>query len=194
MGNKIWKDIKWLKKKAGFSNVEFKRHDIEFSGATVNPLATADLGHLTSIAQGDTTLLRDGNSIKATGFDYRLTITMPATPENQIVRFILVKSNYGETVPQIGNILSDATDIHSYRNIDSSRGYNVLVDKFFTMDVLKNEMARNVKHLYLSNHLKYSGAAGSTFTFGQLWFMIASDATTNFATYELDCRLRFVDN
>lgn len=193
IGNKVYQDVMWMKKKLTKLNVEVKYHDYSANGTCVVP-GSAGFAQLTSIAQGDGQSARDGNSIKLVATDFRINLKQAATPTNQRVRFMLVRQGYNDGyTPTVLDLLT-AADIDSFRNVNESKGYKVLLDKTVNLDVISREMYTAKFHFKTMNHVKWDGTAGGNTTFGHLWWMIMTEEATNQATYDVCARVRYVDN
>lgn len=185
--------IGYAMSKLAMLNVEVKYHDYAASGTCSVP-GSAGFAQLTEIAQGDTQSTRDGNSIKLVGTDFRINLKQAATPTNQRVRFMIIRQGYNDGyTPTLLDLLSSAT-IDSFRNINESKGYKVLLDKMINLDVISREMYTSSFHFKTMNHVKWDGTSGGDTTFGHLWWVIMTEEATNQATYDVAARIRYVDN
>lgn len=187
--------ISSVMRKMRMLNVEVKYHDYTNAGSAALPSATSNLTQLTDINQGDTNLLRNGNSIKAVSFNARFNFVWNTQNYNPTtIRVLLLRTGYGEnTIPQLGDVLKDPTNIRSFRNIDQSKGYSILMDRMIELDGTHQSKNANL-YTRMGHHLKWDGTLGSDHIYGQLWFIVVDDEPTNHASYTIDTRLRFVDN
>jgi hypothetical protein len=104
-------------------------------------------------------------------------------------------SKYGEgETPAVTEILNSNTEFQAFRNINHSKGYKILMDRTYATDPVHKAQVNIRRHFKINNHLKYDGTAATNHTYGQYWLMLFSDETANFCTYNLDTRLRYVDN
>ncbi len=178
--------VKYLK---GLVNVEFKRHDL--SGAVVAS-STATLTQLSLIAQGDTALLRDGNSIRLKSLLFKYCLTQHATAVNTFTRVIAFRWD-DDTAPLESNILASEA-IESSLNIDLSHKYHILFDQMNVQsDVSTTARYRSI-YKKINIKAKYDGAASTDGQTGQVWLLTLSNEATNTPTLTISSRIRFVDN
>lgn len=187
------KNIVYIKKKVKLLNVEVKHFETSDSGNFTAIGSTPAPILLSSIAQGDSSVSRDGNSVKSIALEMRTTVNYNATA-NQNIRVLIVKSKFGENIqPEYTDILNNTANIQAFRNVDQSKGYKVLYDKILPMnDQIKQRVLKC--HLKLSHHMKWDGSNGTDHTYGMLWAFLVTDNGTYPCDYNLYTRLRFVDN
>ena len=195
VGSKVYRDLMWLKRKVSLLNVEVKHYDVT-AASTINTVGAAvAFGQVSAIAQGDTENTRDGNSIKAISLHAKLNVLQdPTTPKNGRIRFVLLKQGYNDAyTPTYADVFNDAS-IDAYRNIEESSGYKVLYDKTLSLDLLKNDRAFTQFSCPLSHHIKWDGANAADTTNGHIWYLVVCEAAANQPTFDLQTRLRYVDN
>ncbi len=195
MTRKVYNDMIWVKNKLSKLNVEVKHFDQGITRSTVDPAANA-FTHLSQLAIGDTDVTRDGNSVKAVSLSYNFGVRPNVgTPESTRMRIFILQSTFGEgVVPDLVDVLDDATDFDSFRNLDMTKGYKLLLDKVVNINITGNAISTVSGTIPLSHHLKYDGPASSEHTYGQLWFFAIDDFATEHPAITGLTRLRFVDN
>lgn len=191
-GSQLFKDVMYLK---GLINVERKYNDIT-GASTIGNTWQAIL--LNGIAQGDTTVTRDGSSQKAIGNLLRLYLKMNASATASRIRVVLVrfKPSHEQSSPVVANMFEASTDIQSPLNKNYARDYKIYLDHTYALTVAKQESININKYMPLKFHTRYSGT-GATFASvaeNQLWVMFMSDEATNTPTYDLYNRFNFIDN
>lgn len=195
MGKKIYSDVKWLKKKAVLLNVEVKTYDNDNTG-TLPTMANSIPILLTDVAQGDTHNSRDGLSIKPVRSTMRAHFKR--VDQDEIIRFSIFQLNYNDgAIPQIADLYNNTGDINGFLSQARSSGWNLLYDKRFVIDTyhpIKN-LQINFEHSKLK-HLKFigTGATWADTASGAIIALVASDAATPTVLYNLQNRLRYVDN
>lgn len=203
VGNTVWRGTKRygpaiakLASKVALLNVEVKRFDTRTAGTvTLNSAMTTGIG-LSAVAQGDTDITRDGNSLKCTGLSMKLHIhPNPTTPAIQTLRLIVVKRKMAGNA-DIDDILEDVTtDIHSWRNIDKTRVNEVILDKTISYSPTVNNSELNYKfHNKLMHHVKFDNNTATSDQYGGLYAYIMTDEATYPASFTFMSRLRYVDN
>lgn len=186
LAGKAFAGVKYLK---GLINTEFKRHDL--SGA-VTCSSTATLTQLSLIAQGDTALLRDGNSCKFKSHLFKYCLTQNATAVNTFSRLIVFRWD-DDTAPLESNILASEA-IESPYNIDLSHKYRVIFDDLITMSDVSTTAKYKSHYNKMNIKGKWDGAAATDGQTGQIWLLSLSTEATNVPILTISSRLRFVDN
>ncbi len=171
-------------------NVEYKHFDASVSGtASSTPLTQA----LITPAQGDSTQQRNGNSIKVTNIALRIFAHAgTAGVQTQVLRWLLVRDNQTAGSPPLSEILKVAS-VFSFRKItDEFKRFTVLWDQTVC---LSKDTARGClyKEYYkkVQNHVKF---VTSTDTQGAYYLLIVANQASNGPVFEVESRLRFVDN
>lgn len=191
-GYQLYKDVMRLK---SLINVEHKYNDIT-GATTISQTWAAVL--LNGIAQGDTTITRDGSSQKAMSHLLRLYLKMNASATATRIRVILVrfKPAHEQSSSVVANMFESSTDIQSPLNKNYARDYKIYMDKTYALTVAKQESININKYMPLKFHTRYSGT-GATYASvaeNQYWIMFISDEATNLPTYDLYSRFNFIDN
>lgn len=195
IGKKVYNDLIWLKNKVTKLNVEVKYIDNNDNG-TIPEYANQNYLRLFTLAQGDDSTDRDGDSVKSMSCDIRLLMDQNATPTNQRIRFIVLLQKFSadSITPQLADTHESGTVFSSFRNIPNSYGFKVLTDQTINLDTDKNAMVSRKFHYKLNHHMKFDAGDGLSVRYGQLWYLIMTSEATNRATYDLTARYRFVDN
>lgn len=187
-------DVKRLK---SLINVELKAAETASTSATVTDTAT--IVNLSLVAQGDDYNNRQGRSLKA--HDLQINATASGHPSSTItvLRCIIFKTNQNQSAaPAVGDILKDASDVHSqYEMSDNQRSFVILSDRKFLLVTGADSQLQNLNYKKsLSHHIMYSGTAATEASTGSgaVYMLLLSDRSTNSPTVEYSARMRFIDN
>lgn len=186
---KAYSGMKYLK---SVINVEKKVHDVTETTA----VTTATITSLCQISQGDSNILRDGNSIKAVYLGLKWYLVCHPSATSCLVRFLVVKDNQqiADTIPAAGDVLNSVT-LNSFLNKDTLGRFSILMDR--RMHLTLNGSNRTLfghADFPLQHHIRYNGAAAADVQKGGLYLIMMSDQPINSPTLDLRSRLRFVDN
>lgn len=184
--NYLLKQVKSLRE---MINVEYKYLDTTLS---YNSSTTGGLSSLSDMATGNTTITRVGNSIKATSFNAKGTITMNASATASIVDVIFFIWNDDDT-PVQADILANVA-VNGQLNIGESDKYKVFYRRQFVVD--SNMPLRHFKvyKKFGNHHIKYRGSGSTAYEKGTIWCMTISNEATNTPAFASYNRLRFIDN
>lgn len=185
---------------ASLVNAEFKHADVSTS-STVS--TTPVLSFLTGIAQGDSNITRDGNSVKIMGLwgDVRISMNASATQTSTRTLIVCDTRNQGAT-PTASDIFDTSnTSGQGLVNIDTEPNRFVILFDRYDTQVLASETRLihfrfDVTDAVRNMHLLWSGT-GATVTSAKgpvIYLVQMSSEATNTPTYHLDTRLLFVDN
>lgn len=187
-------------------NVEHKIFDTFITSGIA--ATTGTLIPLSIVLQGDTYANRNGNSIKASSFEYRIRLLQGAvTAINQSVRIIFYQDAQFESVATtIGDVLEDGAGtilnlmVAQPKHTNMKR-FHILADYVYP---LVPQFAANPQtiryiegHLPIKNHLHYSDTNPNTSTNtreGQIYAWFICDTATDQPSFSLYTRLKFVDN
>ncbi len=179
-------------------NVEIKNHDTGLTQTAIS--STFQVIELTNIAQGDTTLTRDGASLKVTGINLKYKLSQHASATNTQVRMLLVhdtqtnQATYGAVA-----LLADASihdSIVSPRNLDNTRRFKVLMDRVHSYSATGRTNSVHSFNKKVSIKIRYDNpaAAVGSITQSSLSLVLVSDEATNTPLITHIIRLRYVDN
>ncbi len=186
---------KYLK---GLVNVERKNHDSV--GTNVARSSTIAIVNLTSIAQGDTTVTRDGSSCKIVSIDFRYFITQNASAANTLVRVMLVLDKQtNQALYATTDLLADVStsdSIVSLRNLDNQVRFSVLYDKVHAFSITGRGSSSHKFYKTCQYKIRFDNAAAAiTSNPGlSLSLLVVSNEATNTPLMTHFLRLRFVDN
>lgn len=115
-----------------FAGQEIRYHDV-----TINADAntTGVILDLSTIPQGDTALLRDGNKTSIKSVELRIGCELEDITKNATIRFLLVIDRQANlaAIPSIGYVLNSIAP-SATRNIGFQDRFVVLMDKTFTLN------------------------------------------------------------
>lgn len=179
-------------------NVEIKNHDTGLTQTAIS--STFQVLELTNIAQGDTTLTRDGASLKLVGVNLKYKLSQHASATNTQVRMLLVHDRQtNQATYSAVALLSDST-IHdaivSPRNLDNTRRFQVLMDRVHIFSATGRTTSVHSFNKKLNIKIRYdaTAAAITSLTQSSLSLVLVSDEATNTPLITHIIRLRYVDN
>ncbi len=178
-------------------NVEIKNHDVQTTSAALDQ--TFDINQLTNIAQGDTTVTRDGAQCKVVAVEFNALIIANDTNPKTAVRLMLVcDKQTNQAIYNIADLLDDSTavdNIVSPLNLNNKHRFNVIYDRVHYCSLAKPVI--HVKRTFKMNLLiRYDGSTPSIadLTQNSLSFNTVSNEATNTPTIAFFHRIRYVDN
>ncbi len=151
------------------------------------PDTTAQIQNVSLTSTGDDISSRDGRKIHAVSIEISGTVAKSTTASFSLVRLLLVRDNFGTTVPPIiTDIFADEADFFNglprLKNPQKMKRFTIYWDK---MIVLNEAFDGNVsaKHFKFKKRLNfdiyYSGASNTDEGKNSLWLIQASDEGTN---------------
>ncbi len=179
-------------------NVEFKNLTTQGT-STVLPV-TPTIVQLTNIAQGDSTITRDGSNIKVLSIFWSYSVRQHATACCTLVRVMLVHDRQtNQAIYTPGDLLSDITvgdNIVSPRNLDNTSRFAVLYDKVHAYSDTGRLISFHQMYKKVQIKMRYDANVGdiTDLTQSSLSLLVMSNESTNEPTITFSCRLRFVDN
>ncbi|UOF79238.1 capsid protein [Circoviridae sp.] len=183
----IWSAINNIR---SLINVEHKYVDTSYTTAISS---TGALTHLTSIAQGNDVGDRGGNSVKLTSLFMRGDLTINASATISAVRIMVFIWN-DNTAPVATDLL-DADNVNSNRNLEKSDKIRVICDKRYNLIVSTEKRSFPIScYSKLHHHLKFTGAAGTTYESGSIWLYVVSSEATNTVANTMNFRIKYLDN
>lgn len=120
----LWSDVKMLK---GLINTEYKFHTTESNSVITG---TATLVQLTDIDQGDTAVLRDGNSVKLKRIDFSGFVKASATANStSAIRIVIFRDREAtSTMATAGQVLTTVSLESAYNPLNEKR-FTILADR-----------------------------------------------------------------
>lgn len=178
-------------------NVEFKYHDVQ-NGHQVT--STGTVINLNLIAQGDTTLTRDGAQFRNKSMEIRFDVTEGVTlGQTTVTRVMLgIYKNVNGVALTPADIVQNL-NVRSQRNYDNQK--NVIILKEWDM-VTSTSQSNNTayRHHYTEVDLitRYQTAATSGSILGMeqgnLFLFTIGSVVSGGPTFNLETRLRYIDN
>lgn len=191
---------------ASIVNSEKKYYD---SSVAYNTDTVASVTCLTNMAQGDTNITRNGNSIALKSLQVHGYWQGDTGVPSEQCRIMIVRDNdnLGGTAPTIADVLESPGGVLQLRNKNTPKRFTVLYDKilkgstdtpvkgidyfkkFRMMKDKKGNPTRSVKCLF-------DGTTANDYTRGHIFLLaIGNTATASTAsTLQLHTRIRFYDN
>lgn len=174
-------------------NVEWKIHDVTYAPTAVDTAGATQC--LSLVTQGDTDLTRDGDALRASSLNLRVTVASGMTSvqvTKQAVRLVVVQwqGDSANDPPAVTDVLGDA---FSQLNHNYAPQYRVLADELFLTDSYHATQGMNMKLKIPHQSLQYR--AGSTSHPQGIWLFMMSDiaAATQNPTLRFTSRLNFSD-
>lgn len=185
-------------------NVEYKSHN-RYTTATITNAATwanTQMFCLNEIAQGDSGITHDGDTYKIVGISNKLGLTCDVTNGYARVRvmFFRFKNPQGALPAQADLLDTTASNPPlEFRNLDNVRSYEILHDRVYEVNNLaSDDQATQYHTINIDREFKVrcSGVTASYASISEnsIWCMIVSDRGANQPTFQMNTRVRFVDN
>lgn len=179
---------------------ELKYHDTSFN---TDATTTGTIVSLSSVAAGDTALLRDGNKISVRSFELRIALENEALSQNTIARFLLVRDRNANASAITGvNLVLDTVTPQSLRLIPNLSRYDVLMDKTIVINNT-SDTANCYQKAFFKKYVKIptedslicyaDGSAGVPIT-NSYSLLYLSDVASGVTDLNVlgQCRMRFV--
>lgn len=163
-------------------NAETKSYDISVSSSGGQTVARTITNN---IAQGDTAVDRDGNSINLKYCMMRNTFQND-TAVNMTVRQLVVWFPTGTNVDGIDQTTNFQLQIHDFLPRDLPIRYKILSDKVFYLPVDSGFKMIKTFIPLKGKRIVYDGAAASDYIRGRLWCYLYAQPEDNTATYPSD--------
>lgn len=187
----------------GYLNAEVKHTDFSVS-QTVTSTPTLTL--LSGVAQGDTQLTRDGNSIKLVGFYGDMLLSANTTAVSSRCRSLIFIDLQGNgAAPTAANVCDTGVSCTGLINIDTFPGrFVILFDSLETMVSLADSRIKSRRFSFETQslgslkdmHIKFggTGATAASTSGPTLWLMQWSSEVTDGPSTVSDWRILYVDN
>lgn len=191
---------------ASIVNSEKKYYDTTFSYDT-NTVASVSC--LTNMAQGDTNITRNGNTIALKSLQVHGYWQSDTAVPNEQCRVMIVKDNdnLGGTAPTISDILEPPGGVLQLRNKNTPKRFKVLFDHIYVgstdnpvkrLDYFKKfKMLKDAKgNPTKSVKLYFDGTNNTDYTRGHIFLVAIGNTATasTTSTLQLQTRIRFYDN
>ncbi len=169
-----------------------------FDTATVTaPPAAGLITPLSQMAQGDTSITREGLQISPSHLLWKYDIQLHTTPRNSIARVIIFcDKQMAGTDPTVAQVLESA-DVQSWPEHDTRPRFKIYRDIVIPMDT-SSKLTRFQKGIIKFGKgfkIWYSGTTGAEASSAknQLYVLTLSNEATNVPPFEFRGRLRFTD-
>ncbi len=182
----------------GQSGKEIKLHD--FASAALTYINTGVVEYVTGIAQGDTSLTREGLKMALHSIHFKFqTITNTANPAGTYRIILFLDRVQLGSLPAVADVLETAS-YRAWKEHDELGRFRILMDKTF----VKNEVVANdVQHKFKKYYkrfkkpviVEYRGTTNGIASAGKnnLFILVIGSDTANAAVLNAYARLRFTD-
>lgn len=182
----------------GLINSEKKIHQVlNSNSATYSGI----LETLSAVAQGDTEITRDGNSIYARYLNIRGSIMRSdsSTQQTNVRLMVILDNSVNPSSSTVSDVLAQSTVGTLYApygplNRDTGRNrFKVLYTSLFAMDATDavHPFKLNVE---MRHHCKFTGSGSTDYKSGVIYLLCISDEATNGVTARYMSRLTYYDN
>lgn len=190
---KALKNTQYLK---GLVNSELFHKDSPYSGALS---AQYNITPLCNIAQGDTSVLRTGNSILLKSCYIRLEFSINSNVTGQtsfLMALVKDTQQVADTQPTITDIFDSQTSPQTMINLSNSGRFKLLWRKtqFLTPSSGGRSAMEINKYFKLYDHVRYNGTASTDIQKNGYYFVIITSESTNFPTVNGTIRVGYHDN
>lgn len=174
-------------------NVEKKKHTIQYS---TTPSTSGSLQAASQIAQGDSEIQRDGNSVKATLFSLNYTLTQHASATATFARVMMIRDNQqiADTTPAVIDVLQSPSDINSFLNPSTVGRFTIFYDQIHALSSNGNHTVSKRVNIPMQSHIRFNGSASTDVQKGGLYILQLSSEATNAPTLNGTLRVAYVDN
>ncbi len=182
-------------------NTEKKTFTRQLTGVTP-ATGTAVVESIQEIAQGTDFNERIGRSIKAVSVQLKGQITIHASATFTSARYMLVQDteNRGSAIT-IANLLENATAADDFFSLRSGfpahmKRFKILCDQTVQLDQTDLPIINVECFRKLNMHIRFNGTGGTDASMGQnsIWLIMISSEATNIPTFNIQSRLRYIDN
>lgn len=176
---------------------EIKYHDVS-STSTVALAGSATVIATCSIPQGDGPEDRDGAEVCLKSFNVRGYFQKgAAASQSTFVRMLVVQAMTDDT-PTSSTVFRGTPYVTSFRNMDHTSDFRVLLDKVYRLDEGDDEGVYFKINLnkFPYDKVKWdrTDTTGAAAKKGKLYILLCSEEATNPASYQVQIRLRYTDN
>lgn len=178
-------------------NVEYKEHNVQFTGNAVS--STMTIQNLNLIDQGTTDITRIGRQIKITRCNIRSVFAINTSATMTYVRVIvLIDKQVNQAAFSAGDLLYDTSvfdNCVSMINLDNKGRFKILADKILSLSP-SNAVGRFIYNKNLNLPIVYdnTGNGIADLTSMSLYVCFVSSEATNTPAVTMHARIRYVDN
>lgn len=179
-----------VRKLKQFINTEVKYFDTTISNT---PSTSGTVTCLNLIGQGDTSVTRDGDSIKAIKVQFNFYCDIHASATLTLLRVIVIQDlQCRGSNPTVSDYLLN-TNVNSFRNLVNGKRFRTLYDRKLRLDSDGKDSYMLSFNRKLNMHMRYASASTAPETNG-IYLITLSGEATNVPTVAGYTRIRFVDN
>lgn len=182
----LGRSVQYLKKAI---NVERKYYDYSVA-QSIN--STGSMLLLNTVGQGDSVVLRDGNSIKCVSMHMQFYVAINASATHTLVRLMLIRDKQSGLSPGITDVLANS-NVNSFRNLVNGKRFQVLYDRRLQLDKDEKDSFLITYNKKCQQHFVYDGTSSTPNT-NRIYLLLLSSEATNTPTIGGYFRMRFVDN
>lgn len=189
-----YKALQLALKLKGIINSELKNLNANVYNTTVT--STASVGLMTGIGQGDTEVLRNGNSILLKSIELKGHLDFVATYGTVVDLYIIEdKKAVNATAPTYAQMfVGTPANQNIWKNMDQEGRFVIKWHKQIVQDT-KTSIPIDEKILLGDNHhVKWTSATATDTESGHYYFLACSNISVNPPVLYLDERLRWYDN
>lgn len=157
--------------------------------------------YLNPVAEADGHDGRDGEQIKAIGFQIRLKYRQSSLATHTSIRTIIFQDrDFNGTNPHVWGSAIDSLltsqDVLAMRNRDNTRRFKVLWDKDYVLQAGTREEFTVNKFIKLNTKIRFTGNNALQTSGGRnsLFMIFISDEPSNFPAVHYQFRLTYIDN
>lgn len=150
---------------------------------------------ITSIAQGDTSSGRTGNSILVRNIMFRVATAMHSAATNTFYRFMLIQDTQqvGDTSPAVTDVLESASYLSPLSTANAGR-FKVLWSKTLKSSSAGSTSLLIDKYWKVYSHVRYNGSASTDINKNGYYLLMLSSEATNVPTIVYQYKVGYHDN
>lgn len=172
-------------------NREVKRHALGFTNNSVGTGGT--IYGLSDVSQGDTALLRDGNSMSVFKLDVRWAMIKHASDSASFVRIIIFhdRRQRAGIAPVVLDVLAEANPLAQFK-FDNRTRWNIYLD-------VTGEVHTNAPSVFghysrtINVKVDFTGAASTNILHNGFYVLVITDEATNLPLFQRTSEIRFND-
>lgn len=178
-------------------NVEYKEHNIQFTGNTVS--STMTIQNLNLIDQGTTDITRIGRQIKITRLNIRSVFAINTSATMTYIRVIvLIDKQVNQAAFAAADLLYDTSvfdNCVSMINLDNKGRFKILSDRILALSP-SNAVGKFIYNKNMNLPIVYdnTGNGVADLTSKSLYICMVSSEATNTPAVTMHARVRYVDN
>lgn len=179
-------------------NAEKKYHDVTFVNIGMNN--SGAIYSLSAIAQGDTSVQREGKSLLCNSIFVRGSVNVNGSANSNVVRLMVIRDTMNTgTLPVVTDVLDySGTVLAPMAPISRTKAgrFSVLWSQTFTMSLAGNQVQLFKKYIKVDKHVKYTGPLATDEYKGQLFLLAIASTPTGIGEPYIDMTSRtgYYDN